>query len=377
DVTNQMRAEYAQAGNIKSKRTRTNVQGAISMILQRLKLFNKPPENGLAIFCGTIPTGPITEKMEIYLVEPPEPVGVYLYRCDEKFFLDPLKDMIKEKETFGLLVIDRKEATIGTLRGKHVEVLKKLTSGVMGKHDAGGQSAKRFERLIEQAVHEFFDRLGKKANELFLGVPELKGVIIGGPGPTKEEFSSKDYLDYRLKEKVIGLIDTGYTDEYGIQELVNKASEVIEELDITKEKKLVQRFFAEVVKDKGLATYGEAEVRHFLSAGSVEILLLSEALRKFRVKVKCSNQSCDYGFEKTVSDVEQFKEELGVCPKCESTLNIKSQLIVVEAKDVVDELSDLAEKTGASVEMISVDTEEGGQLLNSFGGVAAILRYRA
>ncbi|RLE82824.1 MAG: hypothetical protein DRJ52_01350, partial [Thermoprotei archaeon] len=36
----------------------------------------------------------------------------------------------------------------------------------------------------------------------------------------------------------------------------------------------------------------------------------------------------------------------------------------------------IAEKTGTRVEIISVDTEEGEILKNSFGGVAAILRFK-
>jgi peptide chain release factor subunit 1 len=36
----------------------------------------------------------------------------------------------------------------------------------------------------------------------------------------------------------------------------------------------------------------------------------------------------------------------------------------------------LAEETGADVEIISIETEEGQMLKNSFGGIAAILRYK-
>ena len=37
DVTGQLKDEYGQCANIKSKQTRTNVQSAISSILSRLK----------------------------------------------------------------------------------------------------------------------------------------------------------------------------------------------------------------------------------------------------------------------------------------------------------------------------------------------------
>jgi peptide chain release factor subunit 1 len=59
---------------------------------------------------------------------------------------------------------------------------------VPGKHHAGGQSARRFERLREMTLNDFYKRVAEKANELFLQYPEIKGVIVAGPGPTKDIF---------------------------------------------------------------------------------------------------------------------------------------------------------------------------------------------
>jgi peptide subunit release factor 1 (eRF1) len=45
-------------------------------------------------------------------------------------------------------------------------------------------------------------------------------------------------------------------------------------------------------------------------------------------------------------------------------------------KPSIDDLGELAKKTNAKVEVISTETEEGQELKQGFGGVAAILRYR-
>ncbi|MCG7851968.1 MAG: peptide chain release factor 1, partial [Methanosarcinaceae archaeon] len=47
----------------------------------------------------------------------------------------------------------------------------------------------------------------------------------------------------------------------------------------------------------------------------------------------------------------------------------------VEKVDVVDELSEMCDQMGTEVAFISTDFEEGSQLMNAFGGIAAILRY--
>ena len=78
---------------------------------------------------------------------PPKPVQIQLYRCDDHFWTDHLKDMMKDDKSMGLLTIDTQEAGLGVLSGDRWQVEDTLTSGVSGKHRQGGQSARRFERL--------------------------------------------------------------------------------------------------------------------------------------------------------------------------------------------------------------------------------------
>ena len=124
DVGKHMRDELGQSANIKSKQTRKNVQSAIEVILQRIRLYKQPPENGLVMFVGMIPKGgPGTEKMETYVLEPLEPVTTYWYKCNNEFFLEPLEYMIEERDTYGVAVIDRREATIASMKGKKINIL--------------------------------------------------------------------------------------------------------------------------------------------------------------------------------------------------------------------------------------------------------------
>ena len=366
DVAKQMRDELGQSSNIKSKTTKKNVQSAIEVIIQRIRLFKQAPEKGLVLFTGMIPKGgPGTEKMETYVFEPPEAISTYWYICDNVFYLEPLEEMIETKEIYVITVLDRKEATIATLKGKKIEILKHLTSGVPGKHKAGGQSQRRFDRVIDLAAHEFKKRIGEHMNNAFLDIDDLKGVIIGGPGNTKEEFLKGEYLHYEIKQKVIATIDTSYTGEFGIREIIDKSMDILEEMDVMKEKHIVQGFLKELINEKGLASYGEKEVRNNLQMGAVDTLLLSEGLRSHRKTYQCS--VCGFEFNKTLKDGEPEEEIL--CKDCNEKMKI------VKSVDIIDELSELAEQTASNVEIISTETEEGMQLFRAFGGIAAILRY--
>lgn len=373
DVMNNLRQEYSTAMNIKSDRTRKNVQSALERVMQRLRLFKQTPPNGLIIFCGAIPqNGPGSERLETYVIIPPEPIDIYYYGCGSKFYVDPLLEMLKEKEIYGIILIDSSRATFATLAGNRLEVLQEITSGIPGKHRAGGQSARRFERLREMELNEFFRRVGKHADSLFLNINDLKGIIIGGPGPTKRDFLEGDYMNYMLKKKVIAVVDTAYADESGLRDIIDRVSDALKEVRRIEEKKLVQNFLDHISRDTGLAAYGEKDVKHHLEKGNVDILLLSEDLPTQKVQIECSN--CGYSEWVTAqpTDIPMLENKLATL-KCS---NCGAQAFrIKDRKDLVDEFIEIAENAGVKVEVISSRTEEGEMLLKSFGGIAAILKY--
>jgi peptide chain release factor subunit 1 len=374
EVMNTLRDEYGTASNIKSTTTRKNVQDAIVKVQQRLKLFKETPENGLVIFCGAIPqNGAGSERIETYVIIPPEPIHIYLYRCDARFHTEHIQELLREKETYGILLIDSSATTLATLQGRRLEIVREFTSGVPGKTRAGGQSARRYERLREMRLQEYFRRVGEHANGTFLPIENLKGLIIAGPGPTKYDFEKGDYLNYMLKDKIIDIIDTAYVNEQGVKEVVGKAPEIMRKIRYIEEKQMVQQFLYEIGHDTGMATYGEEEVRRALEAGAVRTLLLSEGLDTIQVKVKCN--ACGYEEKQTMKSqmLTSFEQNLigKPCPKCNA-----SALGIAETQELIENFAQLAEYTNTDIEMISGETEEGQMLKNSFGGIAAILRFK-
>jgi peptide chain release factor subunit 1 len=92
-----------------------------------------------------------------------------------------------------------------------------------------------------------------------------------------------------------------------------------------------------------------------------------------RVTVKCS--ACGYEEQHTVKALEAASFEQGLvgkpCGKCSAP-----SFTVVDKKDVIDDLAELAELANTDVEIISTETEEGQMLKNAFGGIAAMLRFK-
>lgn len=369
DITSQLKDEYGTATNIKDKNTGKAIQSAISSILSRMKNITDPGENGLVIFCGITQNN----KMEYFAIEPPEPVSIKLYRCDYVFLVDHLKEILETKNRYGLVIIARGASTIATVQGSKIDILWDEDSYVPGKHRMGGQSAQRFMRAREEAAKQWYSKIARTMNEIYLESTPVEAIIVGGPALSKTEFLESKEIDYRIKEKIIGTYDVGYEGIQGIKELVERAEDQLSEFELVKERKLMQRFMEHLGRDTGLATYGEQFVKKALESGAVETVLVSEEVDRVTLEIKCVN--CDYTTEEIIKtkDYNDFVKELSDrnCPKCGSP-----RMYIENENDLINELDDIAEETGATLEVISTDHDDGAILYNTFGGIAAILRYK-
>ncbi|MBP2251198.1 peptide chain release factor subunit 1 [Halarchaeum solikamskense] len=367
DVVAHVTQEHSEASNIKSKQTRTAVQDALTSIKDRLRYYDTfPPENGMVLFSGSIDVGGgQTDMVTEVLESPPEPVQSFRYHCDSAFLTEPLENMFADKGLYGLIVLDRREANVGWLKGKRVEPVKSASSLVPGKQRKGGQSAQRFARLRLEAIDNFYQEVAEMANDLFVDRRhELDGVLVGGPSPTKDEFLDGDYLHHEIQDKVLGKFDVSYTDESGLYDLVDAGSAALAEAALMEDKNAMESFFKEL-HDGDLATYGFEATRRNLVMGSVDELLLSEDLRQDVVTYECEN-----GHEER-EVIDRRTEEIPVhdCSECGVTVEDG------EREDIIDHLMNIADQRGTETTFISTDFEKGDQLLNAFGGIAGLLRY--
>ena len=186
DVRQQLSQEAGQAANIKSKSTKKHVQDAIESAIATLNRHPSPGERGIALFVGHVIVGNNKTKLvSVVLDDPPETLQSFRYRCDSVFEISQLEEMLIDRTSYGLFVIDRGEAAYGIATGRRIHCQEELQSNIMGKHRQGGQSAQRFERLIEEAAHNFFKRATEHACSYWLpNIENISGIIVGGPGGT-------------------------------------------------------------------------------------------------------------------------------------------------------------------------------------------------
>tara|TARA_B100000809_G_scaffold197336_1_gene196952 strand:+ start:60 stop:1340 length:1281 start_codon:yes stop_codon:yes gene_type:complete len=374
EVITILKEEQGTADNIKSDVTRTHVVDSLSKVVQRLKLYKKTPERGLAVFCGALPREeggpPGSEVVKAFEIDPPKDMQTFLYRCDDHFHVDILKNMLKDENMIGFLAVDAKDAGWGLLHGDKIEVLKETSSGVAGKHRQGGQSAKRFQKLREMELTYYFNRLATITREYFIDIYPIKGLVISGPGPTKEEFINDNYLEYRLQNMIIATIDASYSGSEGIREAFAKSSDILSNFRMVEEKQIVEKLFNEINNNTGLGIYGLDDIINHLKNNIVGKIIITNNIELYRIESKC--KKCEHIQEKIVERIKVIptKTELqnSSCPSCQSTdINVFDQ-------DIIDYIAILALETGTSVEVIS-GVSEHGTMLASIGKIGAILRY--
>lgn len=321
DAVGRIRQEMQWAGMISTPSTRKVVESNLEVMAGILKQYRNVPPHGLCLFVGAIPAASGRIEQHRWILEPPAPVPYLKYYVSNDFFLEPLEAMVDLGETYGLLVMDLGEATLGTLRGGQLELLWSEESLVPNKHGQGGQSSARFERLRDGAIHEWMKKVAGKMQEI---LPEtVKTVLVGGPGMTKDLFVD-GYWPYKTRPVAWKTFDVGYTNDKGLSDLVHAAQDFLREAGLLEEQDAVNAFLTHLGRDTGLGAYGKDIVAQAAVYGAVETLLVSDSL----------------------------------------------------SRDTVEDLARAVEGTGGKVKVIGQSTEPGQVLMKAFGGVAAILRYR-
>jgi peptide chain release factor subunit 1 len=364
--------EESDSAVMKSDSSRGRLQEALKNVIQRLKLQKEIPENGLAIFAGTfVANDSESEVLNVEELVPPEPITAYLYEVDDHFRLEPLREMLRDQRVVGLVAMDSKEASFGVLDGERLELIENITSGIPGKSGKGGESQRRYERERDMELTYFFHRVAEHATKAFLENRKVTALIVGGPGPTKEDFLKGDYLHYELKNVLLGRVDTQSAGREGVREVLDKSSETLKNICVPEEKRIVQRLLADMGKQDGLAICGLESVLDALKNGEVEVALVADSTDMIEIVVMCKR--CGLSRAKIVDKEKKVQtvQEMISSP-CEKCNAVEYE---VEEKDVIDVLEDVASQTDARVEVISSESEEKAKL-TALGGFAALLRYR-
>ncbi|MBC7121354.1 MAG: hypothetical protein H5T33_07305 [Candidatus Methanosuratus sp.] len=261
---------------------------------------------------------------------------------DTSPFLLPLARLRDDHEDYGLLLLDSQDARLFIIRSRIMEETNSSSIDLMKKHKKGGWSQMRYNRLRKGAIKSFLTEVAEDVTALE-SLQSMRGLVLAGPGDAKNQLM--ELLPQKVREQVIGLLDIPMTTRPS--ELVKLGEQVALDRERTLSIKRAEELKANVLRGQ-LYAYGTDSVRDALAQGRVNTLvLLSDYVVPGWICERCQHF--------------QEGDRPEVCAQCGGRT---SQV------NVLEELYELAQRTGAEVEFVEED-----EFLQSIGGVGAILRY--
>lgn len=210
-----------------------------------------------------------------------------------------------------LIAMDDENASFAVMKEFKMEpraVINANKKGKMFEEDLGTEE--NYFRQVFEKIQEY----------------EPKEVVIAGPGFTRNKFGK--YVEGKKFDGKIFYESCNSVGITGLNELLKTGilDKIVEETQISKEAKLVEKVFEELGKDTKLVVYGAEEVKNAVAMHAVSELLVLDK-------------------------------------------------VLIGKRDELEEIMKNAELGKANVNIISSDNE-AGKKLESITGIAAILRFR-
>jgi peptide chain release factor subunit 1 len=309
-------------------------RSTMSLVEESVASMPRKGERSRVIFAG----GPLSFLHVYRLGLEVEPLVV----LNSSPFLLPLARLRDDYEDYGLLLLDSQEARLFTIRSRLLEETSQSSIDLMNKHKKGGWSQMRFNRLRKGAIKSFLAEVVEDLAKLE-GLQNMRGLVIAGPAEAKIEIM--EMLPSQIREKVLGLLDASMG--AAPAELIEMGDRLALEKERASGRERAAELRSAVLRGQLYAS-GADKVRDALQQGRVKSLLLLDGF----VIPGWICESCQYFQEGSQPES---------CPRC----NGRTSKV-----NILEELYELAQKTGAEVEFVEED-----EFLRSLGGVGAILRF--
>jgi len=368
-----LNTEYGTCANIKSHTNKLSVQSAITSTLGRLKLYNRTPDNGLIIYCGTVLGDDGKEKKLTLDIEPFKPVSRSLYMCDNKFHTDELHRMLESDDKFGFIIVDGNGCMYATVAGDVKEKLGSFTVELPKKHGRGGQSKNRFARIRQERRHNYLRKVAEGATQYFItnDRPNVAGLVLAGSAEFKEALFMTDLFDPRLKEVVVCLVDIAHSGDVGLNQAIDLAADKLSNVKLIQEKKLLQKFYDELALDTNMYCYGVLDTMKAIDMGAVHTVIVYEDLDTMRYEVTSPEGGQPNIYYMTAREAAK-KDNAALLHGGQEGAAANE----VTSMSLVEWLTENYAKKGLTLELVTDKSQEGTQFVRGFGGMGGLLRYK-
>ena len=198
----------------------------------------------------------------------------------------------------------------------------------------------------------------------------VTGIVLAGSADFKSVLSQSDLLDYRLRPKIVQLVDVSYGGENGFNQAIELAADSLANVKFVQEKRLIQKYFDEISTETGKYCFGLDDTFRALEMGAVEILIVWENLEHMRHVFKDS-EGREHVF--MLSKEQEDDEDRSRFIDKETGTEMEE---VGEPMPLLEWIAENYQQFGTNLEFVKDRSQEGMQFCKGFGGIGGILRYK-
>ena len=107
-------------------------------------------------------------------------------------------------------------------------------------------------------------------------LPNVNGLIFAGSADFKDVLAGSELLDARLKKIIIKHVDISYGMESGFQQAIELSADVLNDVILLKETKIINEFLDQIARDTRKYCYGLVDVVRCLEMGCVDTIIVWE-----------------------------------------------------------------------------------------------------
>ncbi|MFH8080327.1 MAG: mRNA surveillance protein pelota [Candidatus Aenigmatarchaeota archaeon] len=180
----------------------------------------------------------------------------------KNYQIEKLKEAEKKSPNIMIVAIDLDQALLYLLKNNRIEQISEIRNPFSFNYEE--KKISEYYRLVAEEIMKFY--------------PQMKHIILAGPGFAKEHVFKIIREKSSEAFKKIFVSNASSATIAGINEIIKSGvvESLGEENEILKETKLVEEFFMHLKKDDGLAIFGINNISSANNMGAIEFLLVSE-----------------------------------------------------------------------------------------------------
>lgn len=243
------------------------------------------------------------DDSQCLLIEPPNPVTKFYYRCDRKFHLDDLLNLYIYYDQHAIVLVSGKRTEIHIYSENNRRLLCTIKDILPNQHKKGGQSAQRFGRIRDEKILIYINKIIDKMVEHYTmdGKFLYKSIVIAGPAEIKQQLCNHKLFIQYFQQYLTKIISVAEITDQTIFDVID--------VTINNQQNSIMSIITNMINDPmkiDLLVFGATKVKELYDIGALNKIYIYHGYNERQEIVTQQNKT-----EKNVFYSEECKKMYG------------------------------------------------------------------